>query len=103
MVPPLVRWGAVFVTRLPPPTREALIDVGAAGPIAGFLVAIPVLIFGVLNSFVIRPTDFQGVNLPDPLLLRWIIAWLLHPPQDAVVLGPPMLFAGWSGLLVTPI
>ncbi len=103
MVPPLGTMGAVIVTRVPPPNRDALIDVGAAGPIAGFLVAIPVLIFGVLNSFVIRPTDFQGVNLPDPLLLRWMVAWLLHPPQDAVVLGHPMLFAGWIGLLVTSI
>ena len=103
MVPPFGTMGAIIITRVPPPNRDALIDVGAAGPIAGFLVAISVLIFGVLNSFVIRSTDFQGVNLPDPLLLRWMITWLLHPPQDAIVLGHPMLFAGWIGLLVTSI
>lgn len=103
MVPPLGTMGAVIVTRVPAPNRDALIDVGAAGPIAGFLVAIPVLIIGVLHSFVIRPTDFQGVNFPDPLLLRWLVAWILHPPEGAVVLGHPMLFAGWLGLFVTSI
>ncbi len=103
MAPPLGTLGAVIVTRTPAPNRDALMDVGAAGPIAGFLVAIPVLIVGIMHSFVIRPTDFQGINLPDPLLVRWLISWILHPPAGAVVLGHPMLFAGWIGLLVTSL
>ncbi len=103
MAPPLGTMGAVIMTRTPAPNRDALMDVGASGPIAGFLVAIPVLVVGITNSFVIRPTDFQGINLPDPLLLQWLMAWLLHPPEGAVVLGHPVLFAGWIGLLVTSL
>lgn len=103
MGPPLGTMGAVIVTRTPAPNRDALIDVGAAGPIAGFLVALPVLVYGIAHSFVIRPTEFAGVNLPDPLLLRWLTQWILNPPEDAVVLGHPALFAGWIGLLVTSI
>jgi len=103
MAPPLGTMGAVIMTRTPAPNRDALMDVGAAGPIAGFVVAIPVLILGITNSFVIRPTDFQGINLPDPLLLRWLMTWILHPPEGAVVLGHPVLFAGWIGLLVTSL
>ncbi len=103
MVPPLGTMGAVIVTRVPSPNRDALIDVGAAGPIAGFLVAIPVVIIGIMHSFVIRPTDFQGMTFPDPLLVRWLVNQILHPPADAIVLAHPMLFAGWIGLLVTSI
>lgn len=103
MAPPLGTMGAVIMTRTPAPNRDALIDVGAAGPIAGFLVSIPILIIGIRQSFVISPLGFQGINLPDPLLLRWLIQMLLHPPENAVVLGHPVLFAGWIGLLVTSL
>lgn len=95
--------GAVIVTRTPAPNRDALMDVGAAGPIAGFLVSIPILIIGIARSFVISPAGFEGINLPDPLLVKLLMGVILHPPQGAVVLGHPVLFAGWIGLLVTSI
>lgn len=103
MTPPFGTMGAVIMTRTPAPNRDALIDVGAAGPLAGFLVAIPILFVGVANSFVISPTGFEGINLPDPLLLRLLIRFILHPPAGALVLGHPVLFAGWIGLLVTSL
>jgi membrane-associated protease RseP (regulator of RpoE activity) len=103
MSPPFGTMGAVIVTRTPAPNRDALMDVAAAGPLAGFLVSIPILILGVARSFVISPTGFQGVNLPDPLILKWLIGVILHPPEGAVVLGHPILFAGWIGLLVTSL
>lgn len=95
--------GAVIVTRTPAPNRDALMDLGASGPIAGFVVAVPVLAVGIAKSFVIGPTGFQGFNLPDPLLLKLLVRLILHPPDGAVVLGHPVLFAGWIGLLVTSI
>lgn len=103
MAPPLGTMGAVIMTRTPAPNRDALMDVGAAGPLAGFLTAIPILIVGIRNSFVISPTGFQGINLPDPLLLKVLIRMLLHPPAGVLVLGHPVLFAGWIGLLVTSL
>jgi len=103
MAPPLGTMGAVIITRTPSPNRDALMDVAAAGPLAGFLVAIPVLVLGVSRSFVISPTMFEGVNLPDPLLLQWLIKAILHPAEGMVVLGHPILFAGWIGLLVTSL
>lgn len=103
MAPPLGTMGAVIITRTPSPNRDALMDVAAAGPLAGFLMAIPVLIVGVSRSFVISPTSFDGINLPDPLLLQWLIRAILHPAEGMVVLGHPMLFAGWIGLLVTSL
>lgn len=103
MTPPFGTMGAVIITRTPAPNRDALMDVAAAGPLAGFLISIPILVVGVSRSFVISPVGFQGVNLPDPLILQWLIRIILHPPEGAVVLGHPILFAGWIGLLVTSL
>ena len=103
MVPPFGTMGAVIITRTPAPNRDALMDVAAAGPLAGFLVAIPILILGVSRSFVISPAGFEGVNLPDPLILQWLVRLILDPAEGMVVLGHPILFAGWIGLLVTSL
>jgi Zn-dependent protease len=103
MMPPLGTMGAVIITRTPAPNRDALMDVAAAGPLAGFIVAIPVLILGVSRSFVISPAGFEGINLPDPLILQWLMRSILHPAEGMVVLGHPILFAGWIGLLVTSL
>lgn len=98
--------GAVIVTRTPAPNRDSLMDLGASGPIAGFIAAIPVLWYGVANSFVVDAAYLARpdvASLPDPLLIRWMISRLLDPPPGAVVLGHPLLWAGWIGLLVTAI
>ncbi|MDQ7843211.1 MAG: site-2 protease family protein [Armatimonadota bacterium] len=103
MGPPFGTMGAVIITRTPAPNRDALLDVAAAGPLAGFLVCLPILAVGVARSFVISPAGFEGINLPDPLILQWLIRAILRPPEGAVVLGHPILFAGWIGLLVTSL
>lgn len=105
MIPPVGTMGAVIMTRTPAPNRDSLMDLGASGPIAGFLAAIPVLVYGVSQSFVVvSPGHLEGVvNIPDPLLIRWLIEVVLRPPADAVVLGHPVLFAGWIGLIVTSV
>jgi membrane-associated protease RseP (regulator of RpoE activity) len=104
MIPPVGTMGAVIVTRTPAPNRDSLMDLGASGPIAGFLAAIPVLLYGISQSFVISPGRLEGVvSIPDPLLIRWLIELVLRPPGDAVVLGHPVLFAGWIGLIVTSV
>lgn len=104
MAPPIGTMGAVIVTRTPAPDRNSLMDLGASGPIAGFLVAIPVLWYGVSHSFVVgqAPTEHL-IAIPDPLLIRLMIRLLLNPAPDALVLGHPALFAGWIGLVVTSI
>lgn len=104
MIPPVGTMGAVILTRTPAPNRDTLMDLGASGPLAGFVVAIPVLLYGIARSFVVSPGRLEGVvSIPDPLLIRGLIQVVLHPPPDAVVLGHPVLFAGWIGLIVTSI
>lgn len=100
--------GAVILTRAPAPNRDALVELGASGPIAGFLVAVPVLIVGVSHSLVIAHSALVAsgcpvTSLPTPLLVNLLVQWLLHPAPGAEVIIHPMAFAGWVGLLVTAL
>ena len=98
-------FGAFIRIRQPIPTKGQLFDIGIAGPIAGFLVAVPVLLLGVSLSRVVPiPPDFQGVELGEPLLFK-LIAWLRWgtPSEGYSVNMHPMAFAAWFGLLATAL
>jgi membrane-associated protease RseP (regulator of RpoE activity) len=83
--------------------RRKLIDIGAAGPLAGLVVAIPVLAWGLAQSEVgpIPPVSMQEGNSLLYFALKAAVkgAWLPGDGQD-VFLHPTAL-AGWGGLLVT--
>lgn len=83
--------------------RRKLIDIGAAGPLAGLAVAIPVLIVGLFMSPV-QPLMGVGVQEGNSILyavLKRLIfgAWLPGGGRDVVL--HPTAMAGWAGLLVT--
>ena len=97
--------GAFIRIREPIPTKPMLFDIGVAGPIAGFLVAVPALVIGVgLSRMVPLPTDFTGLELGEPLLFQ-IVAWLHwgHTPDGYSLSLHPMAFAAWFGLLATAL
>ena len=97
--------GAFIRIRQPIPTKRALFDIGIAGPIAGFVVAIPVLWFGMRLSHVVEiPPDFQGIELGEPLLFKAIswLQWGTIPKTETLNLHP-MAFAAWFGLLATAL
>jgi membrane-associated protease RseP (regulator of RpoE activity) len=97
--------GAFIRIRQPIPTKRALFDIGIAGPIAGFLVALPVLWIGIgLSHVVVIPPDFQGMELGEPLLFR-AVAWLRWGtlPDGQTINLHPMAFAAWFGLLATAL
>ncbi len=105
-VPTLVgTFGAVIRMGLPR-TKRSLFDVGIAGPIAGFVVLVPVAVLGVSQSYVVRlPPNFTlagGLYLGDPLLLTWLQR-LFHGtiPQGHDFVMHPAGFAAWFGLLAT--
>ncbi|HLW59943.1 MAG TPA: site-2 protease family protein [bacterium] len=109
-LPPLIpgfaigTMGAIIFTRAPAPNRDALVELGASGPIAGFIAAIPVLIYGVAHSSVVAGgAALVHTCLPTPRLVDFLISWILHPAPSAEVFIHPVLFAGWIGLLVTAI
>ncbi len=101
--PPLGTIGAFISIREPIPDKKSLLDLGIAGPIAGFIVAIPVSILGLYLGMVMGrplPAEMEGtfmiVNLP--LIMRALSLFL--PIAEDVVLHPTA-FAGWVGFLVT--
>ena len=71
--------GAFIRIREPIPSKRMLFDIGIAGPIAGFLVAVPALFMGLAMSTVVQiPPDFVGgYSLGEPLLFKAAIKLLL--------------------------
>lgn len=106
IINPLVgTFGAVIRIKSPFPHRRALFDIGIAGPLAGFVVCLPVLVLGLLEARV-TPHDPRafGLELGEPLLFRWMTAWLLGPlPEHSTLLIGPFGMAAWFGLLVTAL
>lgn len=98
--------GAFIRIRQTIPSKRELFDIGIAGPIAGFIVAIPVLLLGMSMSRVSQlPPDTSGfVELGEPLLFR-AAAWLFWgtPPEGYSINMHPMAFAAWFGLLATAL
>ena len=97
-------FGAVIRMRSPIMKRQALFDIGVAGPIAGFLAAVVAVIIGLSFSYVVPKEHVFGLQLGEPLLLKGF-AWLLFGPipttHDLVL--HPIAFAAWFGFFVTAI
>jgi membrane-associated protease RseP (regulator of RpoE activity) len=89
--------------------RRQLLDVGAAGPLAGFAIALPVLWIGLMKSHPLAGhTALNGmllsiggvdVGLGDSLITL-ALRRLAHPGAPALLLNP-LAFAGWFGMFVT--
>ncbi|MYN68324.1 MAG: site-2 protease family protein [Acidobacteria bacterium] len=98
--------GAFIRIRQRIPTKAMLFDVGAAGPIAGFIVAVPALFGGLVLSRVtpIPELDAGGLILGEPLLFK-AAAWLIWGalPEGHTIILHPMGFAAWFGLLATAL
>jgi membrane-associated protease RseP (regulator of RpoE activity) len=98
--------GAFIRIRSRIPNKVALFDIGVAGPIAGFVVAVPALFVGLLMSRIDRlPEDSSSlIELGEPLLFRFA-AWLVWGDvADGYSINMhPMAFAAWFGLLATAL
>ncbi len=95
--------GAFIKIRSPIPSRRALFDIGVAGPLAGFLVVIPVACVALLTSTPAPPLPAEGVIVfNDPWLLR-LLAVPLGVRDLAGIAANPFYFAAWIGLLVTSL
>lgn len=88
------------------PNKTALFDIGIAGPLAGFVVAVPALFIGLMLSRVDRlPADASGlIELGEPLLFK-LASWMVWGSvgDGYSVNMHPMAFAAWFGLLATAL
>lgn len=101
--PFLVGTFGAFIKMHTPTNRRALFDVGAAGPWAGFLVAVPAVFYGLSISEV-RPLAAVsgGLELGDSLVFRLLTHLALGVSSSEVtILLHPVALAGWFGLFVT--
>jgi membrane-associated protease RseP (regulator of RpoE activity) len=97
--------GAFIRIREPIPSKRMLFDIGIAGPIAGFIIAVPALVLGLaMSRVVVFPAGTDGFELGEPLLFKLVsrILWGT-PPSGYTVNLHPMAFAAWFGMLATAL
>jgi membrane-associated protease RseP (regulator of RpoE activity) len=110
-------FGAFIRIKSPIRSRADLFDIGVGGPIAGFIVAVPVLIFGLLASKPLAGEAAVNAAKPDSLVLglplmfhlvHWVMAAMgshsvaAQAPVNQLYLHPAAV-AAWIGLLATSL
>jgi membrane-associated protease RseP (regulator of RpoE activity) len=96
-------FGAVIKMKSRVPNRRALLDIGAAGPIVGFVVSLPFLIIGLKFSEIRVGIEGGGGMFFGTSLLLELMSRYLFPsvPEGHAIYLHPVALAGWLGLLVT--
>lgn len=101
--------GAFIRLKEPVPDRRKLFDIGVAGPLAGLVLAVPLLFLGLSTSDVRIPSSLGGAMLEGNSLLYyyakvWVFGQALPDPVTGMdVLMNQVTFAAWIGLLVTAL
>lgn len=99
-------FGAFIQIKDPIPNRRVLMEIGASGPIAGFIVAVPILIVGLLLSHVSENSHARGLSFGSSILLQVFTKLILGVTPlstDVNIELHPVAFAGWIGLFVTAL
>jgi membrane-associated protease RseP (regulator of RpoE activity) len=105
-------FGAIIRIESPIPDRRSLLEIGIAGPLAGFLVALPIAVTGLKLSHVAVHSAAPaasagggvGIGLGNSLLFALLERLVLGPlPQNASLVLHPVAFAAWIGFFVTAI
>jgi membrane-associated protease RseP (regulator of RpoE activity) len=99
-------FGAVIMQKSLPSNKDSLFDVGASGPIIGFVLATIVTALGLTLSVPSPPSeDVSALPLPFLFILifRFLSSFSLipQPPDGGVLLVHPVALAGWVGMVVT--
>jgi membrane-associated protease RseP (regulator of RpoE activity) len=96
-------FGAFIRMKSPARNRCALLNIGAAGPIAGFCIALPAIIYAYATAAVVEmPPNAGGFSFGEPLLLQVLGRFVFGPIQDGYVIQINCVgFAAWFGIFVT--
>lgn len=101
MLSPFGTMGAVISMRGRIKSKNALLDIGASGPLAGLVVAIPVLCIGIATS---KVEILHGPYLQEGQSILYVAlkrVFLGPIPAGSDISLNPVAFAGWVGLLIT--
>ncbi len=102
---PFGTMGAFISMKAPPPSRRALLTIGAAGPLASFALSVPILIVGLYTSPVVSMAQLGGGFMEGNSLLyaglKILVFGHFLPGGGYDVLINQLATAGWAGLLVT--
>jgi membrane-associated protease RseP (regulator of RpoE activity) len=98
-------FGAFIKMKSPMPNKRALVEIGAAGPIAGFVVAVIVSMIGIKMSTAVPASEVKaGLSLGEPLIFSIICRVTLGQlPSGYQVILHPIASAGWLGFFVTAL
>jgi membrane-associated protease RseP (regulator of RpoE activity) len=104
LLSPFGTMGAVIRMRGVIPTRRALLDIGASGPLAGLLFALPLYAWGVAHSHSIPVTPDSLVELGESVMIR-ALDRVFAPavPDGRILVYSPVAFGAWGGMFVTMI
>lgn len=97
--------GAFIKIKSPITRKQQLFDIGVAGPLTGFVLSVPTLIYGLSLSKIV-PAVPQGTTLTfgEPLLLKIVGGMIFKGiPANSDVILHPVAFAAWVGILVTAL
>lgn len=99
-------FGAFILIKESIPNRKALMEIGCAGPITGFIVTIPTLVLGLSLSKVGPLVETAGLTYGSSILLAVISEMVLGVSpfsSDITIYLHPIARAGWFGLLITAL
>ncbi|MEE2903426.1 MAG: site-2 protease family protein [Myxococcota bacterium] len=104
-LPPLGTMGAVITMETDSANRNQLMDIGVAGPIAGFVVAVFAMALGVSLSSTTIVTQDGALTFMGDSLLSALFVKILRPELAAneTLLAHPVWIGAWGGFLVTAI
>jgi membrane-associated protease RseP (regulator of RpoE activity) len=107
IISPIGTFGAFIKIKSPISTKRALFDIGIAGPLAGIIATVPVLIIGIKLSTIVKMSDHiegGGLVLGTPIIMRIFSDIFYGPmPEGYDLFVHPVAFAGWVGLFVTAL
>ncbi len=97
-------FGAFIRIKSPVGRKQQFFDIGASGPLAGFLLATAAIFAGLAFSKTAVLAPGQAIELGDPLLIKLAVRLFFpHVPAGSQIILHPVGVAGWVGLLVTAL
>lgn len=103
-IPPMIgTFGAVIRIKSPISTKNELVDIGASGPLAGFVIALIVTAIGLKYSTIVPIQYSEGsIGLGSSLIFKALSYLIIGPmPEGSDVILHPVAFAGWIGFFIT--